>query len=129
MGFPTWPRSERRLGRLRRRDVDRVLEINPEQWAEIANGDPLDPENVDLDDGPDGGSLELVILQLLEVLGDETATMVPPSAGAMDRDEWSRMSAGNRARCRRLQLDSLDPRLLSRVILHSSGRRHSPSRR
>lgn len=129
MGFPTWPRPERGLRRLRRRHTERAVEINPDQWVEIANGDPLDPEVVDLDDVPDGESLDLVTLQLLVVLGDETATMVPPSAGDIDQDEWSRMSAGNRARCRRSQLDSLDPRLLPRVILRSSGRRYSVSRR
>lgn len=91
----------------------------------MANGDGLTVGSPDLEPA----TVEEMTRRLLRVLDDENATMVPPSAHGMSEEEWAELSPAERAHYGRLQLRSLDPRLLSRAVLRWSGRRFIHARR
>ncbi|MEL7158339.1 MAG: hypothetical protein AAFN30_17310 [Actinomycetota bacterium] len=73
-----------------------------------------------LDTGP---AVEGLTQQLLEVLDDESASMVPSTASHLSQREWERMPVDGRARLIRRHVATLDPRLLPRTVEAWAGRR------
>ncbi len=69
-------------------------------------------------DGRAADPLALAALwdRLLEVLGDEEASFVPPVAGPITQEQWKGLPASERQSAQRAQLSRLDPRLIARTI-------------
>lgn len=97
--------------------------IDPDHWVALANGDDEPTTDDPPPARPDAERVERLTERLLEVMSDDRATMVPPTAGGMSRREWDALPRRRRLGFTLRQLRGMDPRLFTRAVLRSPGRR------
>lgn len=131
MELPSWSRSH--WGR-RRRDLvpsNPETTVDPDDWIAMT-GDSLgfgvSPDQIPTV-AADRATLEHLRARLERVLdGDDDAMMAPPSAGRITDAQWAALPLRQRRVFSRLQIRSLDPRLVTRSWLTRAGPRSLGSR-